>query len=226
MTANAAPGRADPATAVLVIDVQTDFCPGGALAVPGGDRVVSVLNPVLHQAVRRGLPVYASRDWHPAASSHFVAGGGIWPVHCVAGTEGARFHEELCLPANTRIVSKGLEADSDGYSVFEGRLDNGAAFHDDLRRRGITHLITGGLATDYCVRHSVLDARRRGWQVTLLTDAIAAVETTPGDGARALEEMRAAGAELSCSTELDWEIDGSPRRLVSPHRTGPAAEGQ
>ena len=188
-------------TTILVVDVQRDFCPGGALAVPDGDRVVPVLNQVLHASHARRLTVYASRDWHPPGSSHFLP-GGAWPVHCVAGSPGARFHPDLRLPGGTLIVSKGIDADSDGYSAFEGCLDDGTMLADDLRRRGVTHLVIGGLATDYCVRHSVLDAIRKGLRVTLVTDAIAAVQLTPGDGERALAEMHTAGAELRRSTEL------------------------
>ena len=190
-------------TAVLVVDVQRDFCPGGALAVPGGDRVVPVLNQIVRAARARRLTIYATRDWHPRDSNHFLSGGGAWPVHCVAGSPGARFHPDLRLPKDTRIISTGIESTSDGYSAFEGSLNDGTALTDDLRRRGITHLIAGGLATDYCVRHSVLDAMRRGWRVTLVTDAIAAVELAPGDGERALADMRAGGAKLIPSTELE-----------------------
>ena len=189
-------------TAVLVVDVQRDFCTGGALAVPDGDRVVPVLNQLLRAAHARDLTAYATRDWHPRDSRHFLTSGGTWPVHCVAGTPGARFHPDLHLPEGTHVVSKGIEATSDGYSAFEGRLDDGTALADDLRHRGITHLVTGGLATDYCIRHSVLDAMRGGCRVTLVTDAMAAVDLTPGDGDRALADMRAAGAEFSRSAEL------------------------
>ncbi|MDP6581593.1 MAG: nicotinamidase [Vicinamibacterales bacterium] len=191
-------------TAVLVVDVQRDFCPGGALAVADGDRVVPVLNRILDAAHTRGCPVYATRDWHPPDSRHFLAGGGSWPVHCVAGSRGAQFHPDLRLPDGTEIVSTGTEADSDGYSAFEGTLDDGTPLAEDLRRRGITHMVAGGLATDYCVRHSVLDAIRGGWRVTLVTDAIAAVDLKPGDGAHALEEMRTAGAELCRSADLEF----------------------
>ena len=193
-------------TAVLVVDVQRDFCSGGALAVPGGDRVVPVLNRMLTHARLAGLPVYASRDWHPTVSSHFTTGGGPWPVHCVAGTDGARFHRDLHLPEDARILGTGLEPDSDGYSAFDGHLDDGVSLAADLHRLGVAHLIVGGLATDYCVRHSVLDAIQQGWRVTLVTDAVAAVELTPGDGKRALAEMRDAGADLRQSADLDLRV--------------------
>ena len=195
---------AEPATAVLVIDVQRDFCSGGALAVPGGDTVVPVLNEVLRDAADRRMPVYASRDWHPASSRHFVTGGGIWPVHCVAGSDGARFHPDLRLPPAAAVVSKGVEADEDGFSAFDGRLEDGTALEESLRAAGVTHVLAGGLATDYCVRHTVLDALRRGWSVTLLTDAISAVDLEPDDGTRALDEMRTAGAALRTSADLEW----------------------
>ena len=195
---------AEPATAVLVIDVQRDFCAGGALAVPAGDSVVPVLNRVLGGAGDRRMPVYASRDWHPAASRHFVTGGGVWPVHCVADSDGARFHPDLRLPVGTAVVSKGVDADEDGFSAFDGRLEDGTTLAESLRAAGVARLLVGGLATDYCVRHTVLDALRKGWPVTLLTDAISAVNLEPDDGARALEEMRAAGAVLRKSADLEW----------------------
>ncbi len=187
-----------------MIDVQRDFCAGGALAVPAGDSVVPVLNDVLRSAGDHRLPVYASRDWHPPASRHFVTGGGVWPVHCVAGSDGARFHPDLRLPADTAIVSKGVDADEDGFSAFEGRLEDGATLEESLRAAGVARLLVGGLATDYCVRHTVLDGLRKGWPVTLLTDAISAVNLRIDDGAHALEEMRAAGAALRTSADLEW----------------------
>lgn len=194
---------AEPATAVLVIDVQRDFCSGGALAVPGGDTVVPVLNEVLRAATDRGMPVYASRDWHPASTRHFVTGGGVWPVHCVAGSDGARFHPDLRLPPGAAVVSKGVEADEDGFSAFDGRLADGTTLEESLRASGAARLLVGGLATDYCVRHTVLDALKKGWPVTLLTDAVSAVDLEPGDGPRALEEMREAGAVLRTSADLE-----------------------
>lgn len=189
-------------SALLIIDVQNDFCPGGALPVPEGDQVVPVLNRLAERAGAVGLPVYASRDWHPPESVHFKSGGGPWPVHCVAGTPGAQFHPDLRLPPGTLIVSAGTSGQDDGYSAFEGRIEGGGSFEEDLRARGITHLIVGGLATDYCVRASVLDARRLGIDVTVVTDAVRAINVQPGDGERALQEMQAAGAELKTSDEV------------------------
>ncbi len=190
-------------TALLVIDVQRDFCPGGALAVPGGDLVVPVVNRLILDSPA-DRPLYATRDWHPADSSHF-APSGEWPSHCVAGSHGARFHPKLALPPHTRVVSKGVEPSSDGYSAFDGTLEDGTPLEEDLRDRLVSHLVVGGLATDYCVRHSVLDALGRGWSVTVVTDAVAPVELQVGNGQRALQEMKTAGATLRPSHQL-----GSP----------------
>ena len=184
-------------SALLVVDVQKDFCPGGALAVPDGDRVVPPLNRYVADAVARGWPVYASRDWHPRVTQHFRPYGGEWPPHCVQGSEGADFHDDLRLPSSAIVISKGLASDKPGYSALEGCTPEGTLFLDDLRARGIEHLYVGGLATDYCVKHSVLDARRAGLEVTVLTDAIAGVELKAGDSERALDEMRGAGAHVT-----------------------------
>ncbi len=185
-----------PRSALLLVDVQNDFCPGGALAVTGGDRVVPVLNEYIREATARGLPIYASRDWHPAMSRHFAAHGGTWPVHCVQDSPGARFHPDLALPPDVIIVSKGQGPDDHGYSAIEGVTADGTRLIDDLRARGVEHLYVGGLATDYCVKHSVLDALRSGVTVTVLPGAHAAVNVQPDDGGKAIEEMRAAGAEV------------------------------
>ena len=183
-------------SALLVVDVQNDFCTGGALAVPGSDRVVDALNRHLRTAAERGQPIYATRDWHPARTSHFKDFGGEWPVHCVENTHGAAFHPDLQLPAGAIIVTKGDTADAHGYSAFEGATPDGTPLLDDLRRRGITHLYVGGLATDYCVRASVLDALKAGLRVTVLDDAIAGVDLKAGDSDRARDEMRAGGADV------------------------------
>ena len=190
-------------TAILAIDLQRDFCAGGSLAVPDGDRVIPIMNRVLDAAYARGSACYATRDWHPPNSRHFEP-HGQWPVHCVAGSAGARFHRDLRLPVGAALVSKGTTATNDGYSAFEGYLDeaHGTVLQKDLSERGVTHLVTGGLATDYCVRATVLDAVARGFHVTVIEDGIAAVDRTPGDGQRALDEMRAAGAAIIHSTSL------------------------
>jgi nicotinamidase/pyrazinamidase len=189
--------------ALVIEDVQNDFCPGGSLAVPGGDEVVPVLNRYGELFRKQGLPVYASRDWHPANSSHFKAAGGDWPVHCVQGTDGARFHPELRLPDDTLIISKGMDKTQDGYSSFEAITENGEDFQASLRERGIRHLYIGGLATDYCVKNTVLDALRRGFSVTLLIDAVRGVDLVPGDTETAIRQMVEEGAEVSCLRRME-----------------------
>lgn len=188
--------------ALLIVDVQNDFCPGGALAVAEGDQVVPVLNRLAARAGALGLPVYASRDWHPIDSRHFAANGGPWPTHCVAGTAGARLHPDLALPSGAMIVTKGTARDEHGYSAFDGRVAGRGTLLDDLRSRGVDHLVVGGLATDYCVRASVLDARRHGLGVTVVEDGVRAVNLVKRAGNRALDEMRAAGADVKPSRDI------------------------
>lgn len=183
--------------ALLIVDVQRDFLPGGALAVPHGDAVVPVLNRYIGLAQRKGLPVIASRDWHPKKHCSFRDQGGIWPEHCVRETPGAAFAEGLALPAGAEVVSKATREDADAYSAFDS-----TALADELRARGIRRLLTGGLATDYCVLNTVLDALKSGFEVLLLADAIRAVEVKPGDGARAEREMRRVGAVPVTYAEL------------------------
>ena len=188
--------------ALLIVDVQNDFCPGGALAVTDGDQVVPVLNRLAARAGALGLPVYASRDWHPADSTHFADNGGPWPAHCVVGSPGARLHPDLALPSGAMIVTKGTGRNEHGYSAFEGRVAGRGTLLDDLRARGVDHLIVGGLATDFCVRASVLDALRQGLAVTVVEDGVRAVDLDEGAGTRALEEMREAGAEVAPAREI------------------------
>jgi nicotinamidase/pyrazinamidase len=187
MTAEAIRPRAGDA--LILVDVQLDFLPGGSLAVPRGDEVVPALNRYI--AVFRGLtfPVVATRDWHPPDHCSFKARGGLWPPHCVAGSDGARFAPLLDLPCEARIVSKAMAPDKDAYSGFEGTdLD------EWLKHAGASRLFVGGLATDYCVLNTVRDALRLGYATFLLLDAVRAVDVAPGDGARAIDEMRRLGA--------------------------------
>jgi nicotinamidase/pyrazinamidase len=182
--------------ALLVVDVQNDFCTNGALAVSGSERVIEAMNRHISHATTRNWPVYASRDWHPKQTTHFKP-DGPWPVHCVQDSSGARFHPELQLPPGAIVVTKGDRLDDAGYSAFEGRTPDGTPLVADLERRGITHLYIGGLATDYCVRASALDALAAGLRVTVLEDAVAGVDLMPGDSGRALDEMRGKGAKLA-----------------------------
>src|SRR5438874_11737619 len=179
--------------ALLIVDPQVDFCPGGSLAVPHGDRIFEAVN----RAAGMAPVVIASRDWHPPDHISFRAQGGIWPVHCVRDTPGAGFHPELDQSRIDKVVSKATARSEEAYSAFAG-----TDLEEYLRSRGVKRLLVGGLATDYCVRQSVLDARKAGFEVVVLEDAIGAVEVNPGDGERALAEMRAAGAEVATAREL------------------------
>ncbi len=181
--------------ALLIVDVQNDFCPGGALAVPEGDAVVPALNTYLESFVKEQLPILASRDWHPQKTKHFKPYGGPWPPHCVQNTPGARFHPDLKLTSEAIILSKGMDPTSDGYSAFEATDPQGRALGDLLRSLGIRDLFVGGLATDYCVKSSVLDALKHGFNVYVLTDAVKGVEVNAGDSQKALEEMTSHGAK-------------------------------
>jgi len=175
--------------ALLVVDVQNDFLPGGALPVPHGDEVIPALNAYLRRFEAAGLPIFATRDWHPPDHCSFRQRGGPWPPHCVAGTPGAAFATALELPATATVVSKATEPDREAYSGFQG-----TELTQTLRSEGIRRLFIGGLATDYCVLHTVLDALQEGFEVYLLRDAVRAVDVHPGDGATALARMEAAGA--------------------------------
>lgn len=186
--------------ALIVVDVQNDFCPGGALAVAHGDEVVVPLNRQIEEFLSRGEPVFKSRDWHPPNTKHFADYGGTWPVHCVQNTKGAEFHPDLLDDIHIRVISKGL-GDTDCYSAFdETDLDL------QLRRLGVNEVWVGGLATDYCVKNTVLDALRKGYKVKALRDAMRAVDVQPGDGERAIEEMRTAGAEIVNSNEAESSL--------------------
>jgi nicotinamidase/pyrazinamidase len=183
--------------ALIVVDVQNDFCPGGTLAVKGGDQVVLVLNRYIDQFTKAGSPIFATRDWHPEKTSHFISGGGPWPPHCIQGSWGARFHPDLKLSPATVMVSAGMGSDEDGYSGFLGRDESGARLADLLRQRGVERIFVGGLATDYCVKHTVLDGLKEGFKVVLLADSVRGVNLKAGDSERAIEEMLHAGAEVA-----------------------------
>jgi len=175
--------------ALIVVDVQNDFLPGGALAVPDGAAVLPAINACLARFAARKLPVFATRDWHPADHCSFHAQGGPWPPHCIAGTVGAAFPQALALPAGAQRVSKATEAQRDAYSGFSG-TDLAARLHNEQVRR----VFVAGLATDYCVLNTVLDALAAGFETVLLEDGIRAVDLQPGDGAAAIARMAAAGA--------------------------------
>lgn len=178
--------------ALIIVDVQNDYLPGGALAVPRGDEVVPVIGRYLRLFHERGLPIFATRDWHPPDHVSFREHGGPWPPHCVAGTGGAAFAPGLRLPPGTSVVAKGEQADDDPRSAFQG-----TGLAQRLRQTGITRLFVGGLATDRCVLETVRDARGAGFEVVLLRDACRAVDVPPGQSAAAESEMQRLGA-VSC----------------------------
>jgi nicotinamidase/pyrazinamidase len=178
-----------PGDALIVVDVQEDFCPGGALPIERGDEVVPILNRWISAAVDARVPVVASRDWHPEHHMSFAESGGEWPVHCVQDSAGARMHHDLKLPASAILVTKGAHLDRDQYSAFDG-----TELAADLRKRGVTRVWIGGLAEDVCVRATVLDARQEGFETIVIADGTRPV--TREGGARADEEMRQAGARF------------------------------
>lgn len=175
--------------ALILVDIQNDFLPGGALAVTEGDQIVPVINRYIAAFKLKGLPVFATRDWHPPDHCSFRTRGGPWPPHCVAGSPGARFASGLLLPENTVIVSKATRPDQDAYSGFEN-----TSLHQQLLDLHAKRLFVGGLATDYCVLNTVKDALELGYQVCLLTDAIRAVNVKPDDGSLAIKDMLRKGA--------------------------------
>lgn len=189
----------DPRTALVVVDVQNDFAdPGGSLAVRGADTVVEATNREISRATAAGAPVIYTQDWHPESTPHFAKDGGPWPVHCVAGTWGAELHPALLVAGES--VRKGSNGE-DGYSGFTMRDPvSGEEIPTELeamlRARGVERVVVCGLATDYCVRATVLDARRLGFETLVPSDAVAAVDLQPGDGEGALAEMAAAGAQV------------------------------
>jgi nicotinamidase/pyrazinamidase len=178
--------RVDPARdALILVDVQNDFCPGGALPVPEGDRVIPPLNSLLE---RTGCLVVATRDWHPVNHRSFKDQGGPWPIHCVAESWGADFHPALDRDRLQVIVSKATAPEQEAYSGFQGTF-----LAQLLKDQGVQRVLIGGLATDYCVKATALDARRAGFEVIVLEDAIRGVEVNPGDCVRSIEEMKRAG---------------------------------
>jgi nicotinamidase/pyrazinamidase len=185
-------------SALILVDIQNDFCPGGALAVPQGDEVVDVIN----QLIDGFSLVVATQDWHPENHISFKDQGGIWPPHCVQNTAGAQLHSSLKQQSIDRFFRKALAADKDSYSGFDGIDERGRWLDEVLRAGRIKKLYITGLATDYCVKETALDGLRRGYQVFIVTDAIRAVNVDAGDGDRALQELETRGARLIRSREV------------------------
>lgn len=195
-----------PNEALLIVDFQNDFCAGGALGVPASQQIIDTVNEYARRFTERRALVVASRDWHPAVTGHFRPFGGAWPVHCLQGSRGAEFHPELRLPAETVIVSKGTEPDADGYSAFLAHLDDGTLLDPLLKQAGVRDLYIGGLATDYCVRSSVIDALRETYRVTVLLDASRGVDVHLGDSEAAIAAMVSAGAAVATLERLEERL--------------------
>jgi len=197
--------------ALLVVDVQNDFCPGGALAVTNGDKVIEPLNELIRLFDKDHRLIIFSRDWHPRETKHFAEFGGKWPAHCIQHTLGAGLHPQLVTPAKAYIISKGYGKTDDGYSPFEGVYFRYSDWPLSLQvlLRNVTELYIGGLATDYCIKAACLDARKLGYNVYLLTDACRAVNLKPGDEALALSDMANAGVKFITTDEVLREFESS-----------------
>ena len=182
--------------ALLVVDVQNDFTPRGALGVPQGDRIIPVLNKYIKLFSGKNLPVFASRDWHPKKTTHFKKFGGVWPVHCLQDSAGAAFHPTLRLPQEAILLYKGMDPAKDSYSAFQAEDSSGKDLLNLLRYMGIEEIYVAGLATDYCVKFSSIDAIKHGLKVNVLADAIKGVNLLPEDSRNAIKEMASWGVKL------------------------------
>ena len=183
--------KIDKNCALVVVDVQKDFCPGGSLPVPHGDKVVPVLNIYIQKFEEAYAQIYATRDWHPPNHTSFKSQEGPWPPHCIHDTEGAEFHEDQKLPKRTRIISKATNPKKEAYSGFDG-----TNLEEEMKRNYVLKVFVGGLATDYCVKNTVLDALKLSFEVVLLEDAIQGIDVRPGDSERAIEEMKIKGVRM------------------------------
>lgn len=181
--------RVDLDSALIIVDVQRDFLPGGALPVPKGDEVIPVLNEYIELFKRKGGRIFATRDWHPANHISFKGRGGLWPPHCVQGTRGAEFSEALKLPEDATVISKAVDPDVESYSGFSG-----TDLADKLRNSGVRRVFIGGLATEYCVKNTVLDAIKEGFETYFLEDGSRGIDLNPGDVEKAVQEMLDRGA--------------------------------
>jgi nicotinamidase/pyrazinamidase len=181
--------------ALLIVDVQNDFCPGGALGIPGGDKIIPNINKYIKIFLEKKLPIFLTRDWHPPRTRHFKDFGGIWPVHCIQNTRGAAFHPRLKVPKDAVMLYKGMDPEKDCYSAFHAQDLQGEFLADILKRQGIKELYIAGLATDYCVKFSALEALKAKFKVKILTDAIQGVDLKPGDSLKATKEMLKRGAK-------------------------------
>jgi nicotinamidase/pyrazinamidase len=187
-----------PSAALVLVDIQNDFCPGGALAVPEGDQIVEVVNRIAPSFNF----VAATRDWHPENHISFKEQGGVWPPHCVQGSRGAELHPDLDRSGIDLVVHKGYAPDRDTFEGLQAVDESGSSLDKILKGKGVDSIYVAGLATDYCVKATVLDALKKGFHVFAVTDAMRAVNLESGDDARALEAMSAAGAHLLTSNQV------------------------
>lgn len=181
--------------ALLVVDVQNDFCPGGALGIPEGDKIIPKVNKYIKIFAKKKLPIFATRDWHPVKTGHFKDFGGIWPVHCIQNSKGAQFHPKLKLPKDAILLYKGMNPEEDSYSSFHAEDSSGMRLPKLLNLMGVEELYIAGLATDYCVKFSTRDALKHGFKVKILVDAIQGVNLKPLDCEKAIKEMVKHGAK-------------------------------
>lgn len=187
----------DKRSVLILVHLQNDFCPGGALPVPEGDTILPLINQYIGLFRNEGLPIIATRDWHPPNHCSFKEQGGIWPIHCVQGSRGAQFHADLHIPNGSLIISGATNPKQEAYSSFDG-----TSLNDHLEDMGARTLYIVGLATDYCVKQTVLDACKLGYRVIVLEDAIRGVNLQPNDSQKALQEMQSAGAIKATSADL------------------------
>jgi nicotinamidase/pyrazinamidase len=197
--------------ALLITDIQKDFLPGGALPVADGDEIIPVLNEYAKRFEDAKAHVFASRDWHPPNHISFKEQGGPWPTHCVQNTEGAKFSPDLRLPVGTSLISKATDPNHESYSVFDG-----TNFANELQVHGVTRLFVGGLATDYCVVNTVLDACKLGYGVVVLMDATLGINVKPNDADKAVETMIMAGAEQAATDDFPDAVDALPVEEAEP----------
>lgn len=189
--------KIDETDAFIIVDVQRDFCPGGALPVPGSNQIIPVLNDYIKIFKQARAHIYATRDWHPPNHVSFESYGGVWPPHCIQETDGAKFHPKLRLPEDVIIISKATTPSKESYSGF-----GGTKLNVELKMKAIKRIFVGGLATDYCVKHTVIDALRLGFDTILLVDAIRGVNIQPNDSKKAIEETTKYGAKKATISDI------------------------
>jgi nicotinamidase/pyrazinamidase len=196
---------------LLITDIQKDFLPGGALPVEGGDEIIPVLNAYAKHFEDAKAHIFVSRDWHPSNHISFKAQGGPWPPHCVQDTNGAKFSPDLKLPSICAVISKATNPEHESYSVFDG-----TSFEHELKMCETKRLFVGGLATDYCVVNTVLDARKLGYETVVLMDATLGINVEPGDVDRAIEAMVKAGAQQATNEDFPDAVDALPIEEAEP----------